>query len=118
MIKAIRNILVCITLSCALAAAAQGQSSLTLPTPRDHYKNYNVERAGLELMEKAIKDFEPPILKVVQLLDSGAQTEHLPPTGSEELLHLGRAARLELLAKVLSGFGPETRKRVAKSLRS
>jgi len=44
MIKTIRNILVCITLSCALAAAAQGQSTLTLPTPRDHYKTYNVER--------------------------------------------------------------------------
>ena len=118
MIKTTRNILVCITLSCALAPAAQGQSSLTLPTPRDHYKTYNVERAWLELMEKVIKDFEPQILKVVEFLDSRAKTEHLPPIESEELLKLGRDARLELLAKVLSDFDPETRKRVAKFLRS
>jgi len=43
-IKTTRNILVCIILFCALAPALLGQSSQTRPTPRDHYKTYNVER--------------------------------------------------------------------------
>ena len=44
MIKTTRNILVCIILFCVLAPALLGQSSQTRPTPRDHYKTYNVER--------------------------------------------------------------------------
>ena len=45
MIKTTRNVLVCIILFCALAPALLGQSSQTRPTPRDHYKTYDVERA-------------------------------------------------------------------------
>ena len=45
MIKTTHNILASVILVCGLALAAQGQSSLTLPTHRDHYKTYNVERA-------------------------------------------------------------------------
>jgi ubiquinone biosynthesis protein len=118
MIKTTRNILACITLSCVIAPGAQGQSSLTLPTPRDHYKTYNVERAELELMGKVIKDFEPQIRRIVESLDSRAKTENLPPTESEELPKLGGDAGLDLMAKVLNDFDPETRKRVAKFLRS
>ena len=45
MIKTTRNILVCIILFCALAPALLGQSNQPLPTPRHHYKTYDVERA-------------------------------------------------------------------------
>ena len=45
MIKTTRNILVCIILFCALAPALLGQSSQIRPTPRDHYKTDNVEKA-------------------------------------------------------------------------
>ncbi len=118
MIKKIRNILVCTTLLCALAPAAKGQSSLTLPTPRDHYKTYSVERAQLELMGKVVRDFQPQISKLVELLNSRAKTENLPPTESEELLKLGHDAGLESLAKVLNGFDLQTRNTVLEFLRS
>ena len=117
MMKTIRN-LACIILFCTLAPAADRQSSLTLPTPRDHYKTYNVQRAGLELMGKVIKDFEPQILKFVDFLDSRGKTENSPPIESEELLRLARDAGLESMAKVLNDFAPEIRKRVADFLRS
>src|SRR5262245_44524202 len=118
MIKTTRNILACITLFCAITPGAQGQSSLTLPTPRDHYKTYNVETAELELIGKVIKDFEPQILKVVESLNSRTKTENLPPTESEELPMLGGDAGLELVAKVLNACDSETRKKVAEFLRS
>src|SRR5262245_25211480 len=118
MIKTACNVLVCIPLFCVLAPGTQGQSSLTLPTPRNHYKTYNVERAELELLGKVTKDFEPQIRRIVESLDSRAKTENLPPIESEDLLRLGHDAELESVAKVLNAFDPETRKRVAKFLRS
>jgi hypothetical protein len=42
--KTTRSLLIGIVLFCALVSTARSQSSLTLPTPRDHYKTYNVER--------------------------------------------------------------------------
>jgi hypothetical protein len=42
MIKTTHNILASVILVCGLALAAQSQSSLTLPTHRDHYKTYDV----------------------------------------------------------------------------
>ncbi len=45
MIKTTHNILASVILVCGLALAAQGQSSLTLPTHRDHYKTYDVQSA-------------------------------------------------------------------------
>ena len=50
--KTTRSLLVGIVLFCALASTARSQSSLTLPTPRDHYKTYNVEAAQRELLGK------------------------------------------------------------------
>jgi len=50
MIKTTRTILASVISVCGLALAAQGQSSLTLPTHRDHYKTYDVQSAKLELM--------------------------------------------------------------------
>jgi ubiquinone biosynthesis protein len=118
MIKTTRKIFACIILLCALALAAQGQSRLTLPTPRDHYKTYDVQRAELELIGKVIKDFEPQILKLVEFLDSRIKTENLPPTESKELPKPVGDAELESMAKVLNGFAPEIKKRVADFLRS
>jgi hypothetical protein len=118
MFKATRNVLVCTTLICALASVAKGQSSLNLPTPRDHYKTYNVERAEIELIGKVIKDFGPQILKLVEFLDYRGNTENLPPTESEELLKRGLDAGLESMVKVWNDFDPETRKRVVEFLRS
>jgi hypothetical protein len=118
MFKATRNILVCTTLICALAPVAQGQASLNLPTPREHYKTYNVERAGIELMGKVIKDFGPQILMHVELLDYRGNTENLPPTESEELLKRGRDAGLESMVKVWNDFDPQTRNRIVEFLRS
>ena len=112
MMKITRNTLACIILFCTVAPAAERQSSLTLPTPRDHYKTYDVQRARFELMVKVIKDFEPEILK----LNSTAKPETLPATESEE--QLKPAVELESMAKVLNHFAPELRKRVADFLRS
>jgi ubiquinone biosynthesis protein len=101
---------------CALASAAEGQSGLILPTPKDHYKTYNVETAGRELMGKVLKDFEPQILKIVELVESGAKTENVPLQESEEILKLVRDGGLELIARVLND--PEARKKVVEFLQA
>jgi len=118
MIKVTRNILATIILFCAPGLAAQGQSSLTLPTPRDHYKTYDVQRAEFELMGKVIKDFEPQIMKLVEFLDSRAKIENWPPSESEDPLKPFGDAKIKSMAKVLNDFAPELRKRVADLLRS
>src|SRR5215831_4176972 len=118
MIQTTRNILLCITLCCSFPPAAKGQSSLTLPTPRDHYKTYNIERAELELLGKVIRDFEQQALKLVEFPDSKAQNENSPPIQSEDRTKLGIGARLESIIKALSDIDPETRRRVSEVLRS
>jgi hypothetical protein len=110
--KITRNILPCIILFSTVVPAAECQSSLTLPTPRDHYKTYNVQRAVLELMGRVIKDLEPQTLNLVEFLDSSADTEHFPPIESEERVELGRDTGPELLAKVSNNVDSETRKKV------
>ena len=62
--------------SAHLRPPPEAKSGLILPTPKDHYKTYNVESAGRELMAKVLKDFEPQILKIVELVESGAKTEN------------------------------------------
>jgi hypothetical protein len=119
MIKTTRTIiLVWITLFGGLGPAARGQSSLNLPTPRDHYKSYSVERAETELMGKLIKDFGPQISKFVEFMDHKTKTENLPPTESEELLNRGGDAGLESLVKVWNDFDPNIRERVVEFLRA
>jgi ubiquinone biosynthesis protein len=115
--KTTRSILACIVLFCALASTARSQSSLTLPTPRDHYKTYNVEAAQRELLGKLIKDLEPQILKSVELLESNAKNENPSAIESEELPGLTGNAGLEPMAKVSNDF-PDFKKRVEDFLRS
>jgi hypothetical protein len=115
--KTTRSILACIVLFCALASTARSQSCLTLPTPRDHYKTYNVEAAQRELLGKLIKDLEPQILKSVELLESNAKNENPSAIESEELPGLTGNAGLEPMAKVSNDF-PDFKKRVEDFLRS
>jgi ubiquinone biosynthesis protein len=113
----IRSLVVGIVLFCALASTARSQSCLTLPTPRDHYKTYNVEAAQRELLEKIIKDLEPQILKSIELLDSNAKNENLSAIESEELPALTGNAGLEPMAKVSNNLS-DLKKRVEDFLRS
>jgi ubiquinone biosynthesis protein len=115
--KTTRSIFVCIVLFCALASTARSQSNLTLPTPRDHYKTYNVETAQRELLGKIIKDLEPQILRSVELLDSNAKNENPPAIESEELPGLTGNASLEPMTQVPNDF-PDLKKRVEDFLRS
>ncbi len=115
--KTTRSILACIILFCALASTARSQSSLTLPTPRDHYKTYDVEAAQRELLEKIIKDLEPQILKSIELLESNAKNENLAAIESEEPPGLTGNSGPEAIAKVSNDF-PDLKKRVEDFLRS
>ena len=115
--KTTRSPLVGIVLFCALASTARSQSSLTLPTPRDHYKTYNVEAAQRELLGKIIKDCEPQILKGIELLEAKAKSENLPAIESEEPPGLTGNAGPEAMAKVSNDF-PDLKKRVEDFLRS
>ncbi len=87
-----RNVLAGISLFCALTPAAASQSGLILPTPRDHYKTYNVDSAGLELMGKVLEDSQPQILKVVEFLQSKGKTGNSTSIEPEELLKFVREA--------------------------
>jgi ubiquinone biosynthesis protein len=115
--KTTRSLLVGIVLFCALASTAWSQSSLTLPTPRDHYKTYDVEAAQRELLGNIIKDLEPQILKSIELLDSNVKNENPPAIESEELPGLTGNAGLEPMAEVSNDF-PDFKKRVEDFLRS
>jgi ubiquinone biosynthesis protein len=90
-----RSIIVGISLFCALAPAARGQSGLVLPTPRDHYKTYNVESARLALMTRVLNEVDPETRKqVVLFLGAGANTGDLPRMKPEDVIRFVRGAGL------------------------
>ena len=90
-----RNIIVGLSLFCALAQAARGQSGLVLPTPRDHYKTFNVESARLALMTKAMTGADPDTRKqIVKFLETGANIGDLPRMKPEDLIRLAQGTGL------------------------
>jgi ubiquinone biosynthesis protein len=90
-----RNFIVGLSLFCALAQAARGQSGLVLPTPRDHYKTFNVESARLALMTKAMTGADPDTRKqIVKFLETGANIGDLQRMKPEDLSRLAQGTGL------------------------
>ena len=88
-----RNIIVGLSLFCALAQAAGGQSGLVLPTPRDHYKTYNVESAQLSLVARVLSEVDPETRKAaVKFLEAGANPGDLSRMKPEDVIRLARGA--------------------------
>jgi len=112
-----RGILAGLCLFCALSLVAEGQSGVTLPTPRDHFKTYNVESARLDLMRRVLGDLKPQMVKIFELIQRRSKTEssRIQP---EEVLQLARENGLELIARVLSDRDPETRKKLSEFLQT
>ena len=87
MIKTTHNILASVILVCGLALAAQGQSSLTLPTQGPLQNLYDVQSAKLELMgvsliRRGVADFQR----------SCAEVGDSPQPRTEEVVQLAGAA--------------------------
>jgi ubiquinone biosynthesis protein len=90
-----RNIIVGLSLFCALSQAARSQSGLVLPTPRDHYKTYDVESARLSLAGKVLSEVDPEIRKTaVKFLEAGANLGDLSRMKPEDIIRLARGAGL------------------------
>ncbi len=74
-----RFIGVAVFLTATAAALAAVHFDVKLPTPREHYKTYNADKAAIELMGKVMKDLDPTTRKLVmKFLASGADTSKLP----------------------------------------
>src|SRR6266498_4287763 len=112
-----RTILAGLGLFCALSLAAEGQSGVNLPTPRDHYKAYNVESARLELTRKVLRDLRPEMLRIIELIRSRTKTESIRME-PEQVLQLARENQLALIVRILNDRDPETRKRVSEFLQA
>jgi ubiquinone biosynthesis protein len=90
-----RNIILGLSLFCALAQAARGQSGLVLPTPRDHYKTYNVESARLALAARLLSEVDPETRKtVVKFLEAGANPGDVARMKPEDVMRLARGSGL------------------------
>ena len=113
-----RRVFVGFALFWALSAGAEGQSGLSLPTPRDHYKTYNVESAKVELARKVLRDLESQMLAAIGSIQSPTGSEKLPLLDPEEVLQLARENRVEPLARVWRELDPGTQQKIVTFLRS
>ena len=76
-----------ISLLCVTASAAEIQFTVKLPTPREHYKTYNVQAAGLKLMGEVMKDLDPTTQqKVMALMQAGGKPANLPHLQSDQII--------------------------------
>jgi hypothetical protein len=75
---------------------AKIEFQVDLPTPREHYKNYDAGKAALELMGKVMNDLDPTTRDLVmKFMQSGQGPEALPPMSPEQGLQLIRSMGLE-----------------------
>ena len=76
-------------LALAVFTASAVEFQVPLPTPKDHYKTYDVGMAGLVLMGKVTKDLDPESQKLVMgFVQSGADVSKLPPMKPEQVTKL------------------------------
>lgn len=93
MSRTLRNLPVLLLAWSAVSLPVEFQ--VPLPTPREHYKTYNIQQASLELLARISANLDPESRKILQnFLMSGADASKLAPIPPERARKLAEAMGL------------------------